>query len=77
MLKSPDESRWLWLRVAGDALDIAVLCRALAGKRPGRAAVSLGVVLGVKAGDVWCALALRGRQQRAERIAVRTRLVAG
>lgn len=50
-------SPWFWARVAGDALDVALLGTALRPANPRRraAAVALGNVLAVSALDVLCA----------------------
>jgi hypothetical protein len=54
---SGTRSRWLWARVAGDALDVALLGSALGRDNPRRkaATLALGNVLAVTAMDVACA----------------------
>jgi uncharacterized membrane protein len=51
---------WLWGRVAGDVLDVALLGRALAAhsERPGRTTAAIGAVLGVAALDLLAAQTL-------------------
>jgi uncharacterized membrane protein len=48
---------WLWARVAGDLMDLALLSAALTSKHNhrGRVAASLAAVGGVAAADVWAA----------------------
>jgi uncharacterized membrane protein len=57
--RRPD--RWVWTRVAGDAIDLSLLGRALAHGRKTdrrRAAVVTGAVAGITAVDVYAALRL-------------------
>jgi len=51
---------WLWGRVAGDMLDVALLGRALSSQseRPGRTTTAIGAVLGVAALDILAAQTL-------------------
>ncbi len=72
VLSQPGKAGPLWIRTAGDALDIAAL--AAATLRPGnrrRAASGLALlaVLGVTALDVMTAVALQRRQGRALQVA--------
>lgn len=62
ILAQPEESRWLWARVAGDALDLGTLGAAMGSGDTdrGRAAFATAAVLGVTALDVFCAQRLRG-----------------
>src|SRR4051794_4913774 len=48
---------WLWARVAGDAMDLALLSRPAraAGRRARRARVALGVVAGITLVDLYAA----------------------
>jgi uncharacterized membrane protein len=49
---------WLWARVAGDAMDLALLRAAMNEKdaRPGRIRVAMGAVAGIAAVDVYTAV---------------------
>ncbi len=52
---------WLWARVAGDALDLAVLGSALfSGPRPRNAGIATGAVAGVTALDIVAGRRLSG-----------------
>lgn len=53
---------WLWARVAGDVMDLALLVSAFGGRRSdaGRIGVSLGAVAGVTALDVIAAVRMGG-----------------
>ena len=57
ILARPQEAKWLWGRVGGDALDLACLGAALSvdDTQRGRAALATAAVLGVTALDVLCA----------------------
>jgi hypothetical protein len=57
ILARPQEAKWLWGRVGGDALDLACLSAALSADdtRHGRTALATAAVLGVTALDVLCA----------------------
>lgn len=57
ILTQPQEARWLWSRVGGDAVDLAMLARVLGSDNAsrGRAIVAAASVLGVTALDVICA----------------------
>jgi uncharacterized membrane protein len=56
---------WLWGRVAGDMLDVALLGRALSAhsNKPERTTAAIGAVLGVAALDVFTAQALASGQK--------------
>jgi uncharacterized membrane protein len=60
ILSAPDKSAWLWSRLGGDALDLALL-GAAAGRRvdAGRVTAAAAAVAGVTALDVYCAQRLR------------------
>jgi uncharacterized membrane protein len=57
ILAQPDQARWVWARVGGDALDLASLGAATRSNNTssGRAAFATLSVLGVTALDVMCA----------------------
>ncbi len=76
VLMYPDTAAPVWLRVAGDALDIAVLARALTTRNRRRQAtlLSMFAVLGVTALDVATASSLSQRHSRALATARRTRV---
>ena len=59
-LERPRPVRWLWARVAGDALDLFLLGRALRSKpeQPARVGAAIGAVLGITAADVFTAVRL-------------------
>ena len=78
VLAHPEKAQGLWARVAGDALDLAVLGGALlpGHRRRGAAALALAAVVGVTAADVLCAEALVSRKSRAIATAQRTRVKA-
>jgi len=56
ILAQPGAAGWLWARVAGDALDLGSLGKAMASNESGRGklAVATGAVLGVAALDILC-----------------------
>lgn len=60
ILAQPDESRWLWARVGGDALDLSTLGAAMRSSETssGRAGSAAIAVLGVTALDILCARGL-------------------
>jgi uncharacterized membrane protein len=62
ILMQPRPAGWLWGRVAGDALDLASLGKALASEDADRSKVAMATaaVLGVTALDVFCAQKLSG-----------------
>jgi uncharacterized membrane protein len=64
-IERPRPVRWLWARVAGDVLDLALLGRALASRpeKPGRIVGAIGAVLGITAADVFAATRLAGEAQ--------------
>ncbi len=76
VLTYPDMAAPIWLRVAGDALDLAVLARALSTRSRRREAtlLSMFAVLGVTALDVMTAASLSQRHSRALATARRTRV---
>ncbi len=76
VLMYPDMAAPIWLRVAGDALDIAVLARALTPRNRRREAtlIAMLAVLGVTALDVATAASLSQRHSRALATARRTRV---
>jgi len=76
VLMYPDMAAPIWLRVAGDALDLAVLARALSTRSRRREAtvLSMFAVLGVTALDVMTAASLSQRHSRALATARRTRV---
>jgi uncharacterized membrane protein len=63
ILAQPDQARWLWSRVGGDALDLASLGRILGSDYAdrGRTLFATASVLGVTALDVLCAMQLGAR----------------
>jgi uncharacterized membrane protein len=61
-------NRWVWTRVVGDAMDLAVLARALRrhdGQRIGRTFAATAAIAGITGLDVYAGLRLR-RQSRKE-----------
>ena len=76
VLNKPDAAMPVWGRVAGDAMDAAVLATGLRwGNRQRRgAAAAMLFVLGAAALDVAVATALRNREQTALQTAGRTRV---
>lgn len=64
LLEQPEKARWLWARVAGDALDIATLAPALREDNPRRpnAVIALAAVLGVTVLDLAGAIGLQRRE---------------
>lgn len=57
-----DPAPGVWSRVAGDAMDLALLgAAARTPRRPRGLAVVAAMVVGITALDVWCALRLRAR----------------
>lgn len=58
ILRSEDRAFWLWGRVSGDMVDLALLGRGLQGPRRRNAAVAMGTVAAVTLLDVVCARAL-------------------
>jgi len=66
ILAQPDRARWLWSRVAGDAVDLSFLGTAMARDRAGRAdrkrvAIATAAVVGVAVLDVLAAQRLSRR----------------
>ncbi len=75
ILAFPDMAAPVWIRVAGDVLDIAVLLGALrSGRRREEALLALVAVAGVTVVDVVTATALTQRHNRALATARRTRV---
>ena len=76
ILAHPDAASGPWARVAGDALDLAVLGTALlsGNSRRGTAAVAAAAVAGITVADILCAQALTARKARALATARRTRV---
>ncbi len=76
VLMHPDAPVPVWGRVAGDAIDLAVLAAALGSRNRRRHNVAWAtiLVLGVTALDIGCAVALTRRAQRAHSTARRTRV---
>lgn len=69
ILMQPKPAGWLWGRVAGDAMDLASLGKALASEDAdrGRVAAATAAVLGVTALDVFCAQRLtQGTDEQAK-----------
>ena len=66
-LERPRPVRWLWARVAGDALDLFLLGRALNSKPEQRTRVlaAIGAVAGITAADVYTAVRLSRAPDRA------------
>lgn len=65
LLGSRDPGRWVWTRVAGDAVDLAALGRAVArrcGSRRRRAAAATAVVAGITAVDLYAMVRRRTRE---------------
>jgi len=60
ILSRPRPAGWLWARVAGDAVDLTSLVKALDGRRNDRGLIAFGItsVVGVTIADVYCARAL-------------------
>jgi uncharacterized membrane protein len=67
IIANPRPAGWMWSRVAGDLMDLAVLGAAMRAdeSRPGRLAAAGAAVVGVAALDVLCAqrLSQRGREE--------------
>ena len=62
-LERPRPVKWVSARLAGDALDLALLVVALKSKpkRPGRTGAAIGAVVGISAADLYTAVRLRRR----------------
>jgi uncharacterized membrane protein len=67
ILTQRSKAKWMHARVAGDALDLALLGNALLSPRtnPGRAAAATAAVAGVTAVDMLCGLQLERHARRA------------
>jgi hypothetical protein len=65
LLRGRNTNTWLWSRVAGDAMDLAMLGAAIKAKRRNRGALGIATaaVAGVTALDLYCSLASRSPQQ--------------
>jgi uncharacterized protein YndB with AHSA1/START domain len=65
ILAQPDRARWLWSRVAGDAVDLVSLGRAMQQDDTdrGRAMFAIASVAGVTALDLMCARQLSSRDE--------------
>jgi hypothetical protein len=77
ILTAPDAAWPVWLRVAGDGLDLGVLAEAVRrtrGPRRQAAMAATAAVLGVTVLDVLCAASLGQRGRRAQQTAARTRV---
>ncbi|MEA2290332.1 MAG: hypothetical protein QOD55_2329 [Solirubrobacteraceae bacterium] len=63
-LGKPRPTGWLWARVAGDVMDLALLGSALGSKaeKPGRTMAAIGAVVGVGVADVVAALGMSGKE---------------
>jgi uncharacterized membrane protein len=71
LLARPSSASWLWARVAGDAIDLALLGRAVGGgpKHPARLAAASAAVLGVAVLDAASAAKL-SRQESIQKLAL-------
>jgi hypothetical protein len=65
ILTSGNAAPWLWVRVGGDALDLATLVTGLEEHNPrkGKVAMALAAVAWVTALDLFCAQALTGTER--------------
>lgn len=65
ILASRDPTKWMWVRVAGDGLDIAALAANMHGRNPksGNVAMALGAILGITALDILNARGLQHEKQ--------------
>lgn len=74
LLSKPKQGAWLWARVAGDAMDLALLGRALrgAGTSPRRLTPATAAVVGITALDIVAGLQ-RNRAAKAEGATATTR----
>jgi uncharacterized membrane protein len=72
LLRQPRDSRWLWARVAGDVMDLALLGSAFRSRKahPTRLATSIAAVVGVAALDYYTGKQI-SRQRRLEQEAGR------
>jgi uncharacterized membrane protein len=77
ILTQPDQARWLWSRVAGDAVDLASLGTVLQEDRAdrGRTLGATAAVLGVTALDILCATRLDTERLSAPRSRAHRRVV--
>jgi len=69
--KGEDRVPWVWGRIGGDAMDVALLATALDERNPqrGNAAAALAAVIGVTVLDLVCAQGLRREPAQAARLA--------
>lgn len=79
VLARPDATLGPAARIAGDALDIAVLLPALLPSNPksGAARVAFVLVAGITALDIFCTAALASDEKRRAQTAQRTRIAPG
>jgi uncharacterized membrane protein len=68
ILAAPGRPTPVWSRVAGDAIDLAVMFSALGADEaePGRLSAAIAAVAGVTALDVFCASRLSGSRERSD-----------
>lgn len=73
LLAQPRRGAWLWARVAGDLMDLALVGGALARGAPGRGrlAATLAALVGITAVDLYGARRLSGRSQEGRTMDVR------
>lgn len=66
VLANPDPAQWMQARIAGDALDLALLGKAMAGDRKERTTLALLAVIGAAAADVVATVRLRSSEEARE-----------
>lgn len=66
ILAAQSPGRWLWARVAGDAVDLATLGKAARRRKMGKAIFAIASVAGVTALDIVCAARSRRQRRRIE-----------
>src|SRR5947209_12802965 len=65
ILSAPQSAKWIWARVAGDAMDLAYLGKALASNRKrNKPVAATAAVAGVTAVDFLCSAALSSQSLR-------------
>ncbi len=66
VLSNPEAPGWLWSRVAGDAMDLALLGSAYASEEtdPGRLSLATAAVIGITLADLLCAERLTVARER-------------